>query len=42
MVRYLLTFLGGSMFGGTVGVLAMCLCVAAGRADEEMERRREE
>ncbi|WP_318259778.1 DUF3789 domain-containing protein [Ruminococcus sp. YRD2003] len=23
------------MFGGTVGVLAMCLCIAAGRADEE-------
>ena len=23
------------MLGGTLGVLAMCLCIAAGRADEE-------
>ncbi|WP_074743138.1 DUF3789 domain-containing protein [Ruminococcus flavefaciens] len=28
-------FIAGAMFGGTVGVLAMCLCIAAGRADEE-------
>lgn len=28
-------FIAGVMFGGTVGVLAMCLCIAAGRADEE-------
>ena len=29
-------FILGSMFGGTVGVVAMCLCVAAGQADREM------
>lgn len=28
-------FIAGAMFGGTLGVLAMCLCIAAGRADEE-------
>ena len=28
-------FIAGAMFGGTVGILAMCLCIAAGRADEE-------
>ena len=28
-------FIAGAMFGGTVGVLAMCFCIAAGRADEE-------
>lgn len=30
-------FILGSIFGGSVGVFAMCLCVAAGRADREME-----
>ena len=29
-------FILGSMFGGTVGVVAMCLCVAAKEADREM------
>ena len=28
-------FIAGVMLGGTLGVLAMCLCIAAGRADEE-------
>ena len=28
-------FIAGVMFGGTVGVLAMCFCIAAGRANEE-------
>ncbi|WP_295078810.1 DUF3789 domain-containing protein [Ruminococcus sp.] len=28
-------FIAGAMFGGTVGVLAMCFCIAAGRADNE-------
>lgn len=27
-------FIAGAMFGGTMGVLAMCLCIAASRADE--------
>lgn len=31
----MMQFIAGAMFGGTVGVLAMCLCIAAGRADEE-------
>lgn len=29
-------FILGSMFGGTIGVAAMCLCMAAGRADREI------
>ncbi|MBR6982549.1 DUF3789 domain-containing protein [Ruminococcus flavefaciens] len=28
-------FIAGAMFGGTLGVLAMCLCIAASRADEQ-------
>ena len=28
-------FVAGAMFGGTLGVLAMCLCIAASRADEQ-------
>lgn len=28
-------FIAGAMLGGTLGFLAMCLCIAAGRADEE-------
>lgn len=28
-------FISGAMFGGTLGVLAMCLCIAASRADEQ-------
>lgn len=27
--------IAGAMFGGTLGVLAMCLCIAASRADEQ-------
>lgn len=30
-------FLLGSLFGGTVGVVSMCLCSAAGQADHDME-----
>ena len=28
-------FIAGAMFGGTMGVLVMCLCIAASRADEQ-------
>lgn len=28
-------FIAGAMFGGTMGVLAMCLCIAASKADEQ-------
>ena len=31
----MIQFIAGAMFGGTVGVLAMCFCIAAGRADEK-------
>lgn len=31
----MIQFIAGALFGGTVGVLAMCFCIAAGRADEE-------
>lgn len=29
----MIQFIAGAIFGGTVGVLAMCLCIAAGEAD---------
>lgn len=32
----MIEFILGSMFGGTIGVVAMCLCVAAKQADCEM------
>ena len=28
-------FIAGAILGGTLGVLAMCLCIAASRADNE-------
>ena len=28
-------FIAGAMFDGTVGVIAMCFCIAASRADKE-------
>lgn len=28
-------FIAGAMFGGTMGVLAMCLCIVASRAEEQ-------
>ena len=31
----MIQFIAGAMVGGTVGVLAMCLCIAASRADEQ-------
>lgn len=31
----MIQFIAGAMFGGTLGVLAMCLCIAASRADEQ-------
>ena len=34
----MLTFLAGLMAGGVVGVVAMCLCVAAGNEDRRLER----
>ena len=27
-------FIAGAMFGGTMGVMVMCLCIVASRADE--------
>ena len=33
--RRMIHFIAGALFGGTVGVLAMCFCIAAGRANEE-------
>ncbi len=32
---FMLSFILGSMLGGTVGVFAMCLCTAASRSDSE-------
>ena len=31
----MIQFIVGVMFGGTVGVLAMCFCIAASRVDKE-------
>ncbi|MBO5344087.1 MAG: DUF3789 domain-containing protein [Ruminococcus sp.] len=33
----MLNFVLGSMFGGTVGLFAMCLCTAAKSADKNAE-----
>lgn len=30
-------FILGAMFGGVVGVVGMCFCVAAGKADSQMD-----
>lgn len=29
----MIQFIAGAIFGGTVGALAMCLCIAASEAD---------
>ena len=34
----MLGFILGSMFGGSVGVAAMCLCTAAKLSDEEINK----
>ena len=31
----MIQFIAGAIFGGTVGFLAMCLCIVASRADEQ-------
>lgn len=36
MSANILCFIAGSLLGGTLGVVVMCLCVAAGDADERM------
>lgn len=33
----MLNFIFGSMFGGTVGIITMCLCTAAKEADRFMD-----
>ncbi|MBR5166400.1 MAG: DUF3789 domain-containing protein [Ruminococcus sp.] len=33
----MIQFIAGAMFGGVVGIIAMCLCQAAGAADRNME-----
>ena len=33
----MLNFILGTLFGGTIGVFAMALCIAAKRADDELE-----
>ena len=34
---YMITFLGGAMLGGMVGIFTMCAMVAAGQADKREE-----
>lgn len=31
----MIQFIAGAIFGGVVGVFAICLCIAAGRADKK-------
>ena len=33
----MIQFIAGAMFVGVVGIIAMCLCQAAGAADRNME-----
>lgn len=35
----MVNFVLGSLFGGTVGVVAMCLCVAAKWGDQNLDDR---
>ena len=32
----MIAFLLGTLFGGSVGLVAACLCIATGQADREM------
>ena len=32
----MIAFLLGTLFGGSVGLVAACLCIAAGQTDREM------
>lgn len=32
----MIQFIAGTMFGGLIGIVAMCLCTAAGEADKQM------
>ena len=36
MLVNVLCFIAGSLLGGTLGVVVMCLCVAAGDEDKRM------
>lgn len=36
-MNYALVFIVGLVVGGTLGVLAMAICVAASSADEDMD-----
>ena len=38
-MREILIFIGGAMLGGCMGILTSCLCIVAGRADEENNTR---
>lgn len=40
-MKEVLIFFGGTMFGACFGFLTSCLCIAAGRADEENNSRYE-
>lgn len=32
----MIQFIAGAMFGGLIGIVAMCLCTAAGETDKHM------
>lgn len=36
---YILTFIGGAMFGGLIGVVVMCCCVISGDESRREEMR---
>lgn len=38
-MSHILTFIGGAMFGGLVGVVTMCCCVVSGNESRREEER---
>lgn len=41
MLKTIITFILGSMAGGTLGVVMMCLCIVAGKEERALEKRME-
>ena len=38
----IVAFIAGTMFGGMMGVIVMCLCVVSGNASRQEEQRKDE
>lgn len=37
----MIRFIAGALFGGVIGIVTHCLCIAAGESDRMIENRRE-